>query len=145
MATGTAEEELREALYTKLRDDATLLSLLGPDPDAGTKARVYDEPPDNAALPYIVIGDAVASRFNTFGVTGREFLIDIHCYSAHRGYQEVNQVLGRVEAMLDHQHANLTVTGYTVARCMMDDTNTMREPPLVRHGIARYRINLQEA
>ena len=145
MATGTSHEELYEALWLKLSDDATLLGLTGPHPSAASKARVYDEPPTNAAMPYIVLDLPTATPFNTFGVTGREWLVDVHVYSGHKGAQEAGQILARVEALLDHQHAALTVTGYTVARCALEDVNHLRESPLIRHGAARYRVTLQEA
>ena len=145
MSTGTSHEELAEALWLKLGADATMLTLTGAHPDDAAKARVYDEPPANAAMPYVVVDLPTATPFNTFGVTGREFLVDVHAYSAHLGAQEVQQILARVEVLLDHQHASLTVTGYTVARLALDDVNHLREGARIRHSVARYRVNLQEA
>lgn len=145
MSLGTATEKLAEALWSRLSDDATLLTLTGAHPDNGAKARVYDEPPDNPTMPYVVLDMATSEPFNTFGKTGREFLVDVHCYSEARGSQEVQQILARVEVLLNDQHAAFTVTGHTLARIALDDMNLLREPPRLRHGIARYRVTVQEA
>jgi hypothetical protein len=148
---GTSQEKLHEAVYTRLRDDATLLALTGADPDAGTKARVYDEPPDNAAMPYIVVDVPTGTPFNTFSKTGRVWLVDVHVHSSYRGSQEVQQIAARVDALLaDCEQANhaagaLTVTGHTVADFAFDDLNMLRHSPILREAVLRYRVTLQES
>ena len=144
MSLGTSNEKLHEALWVLLRDDSTLLSLLGAHPDNAAYARVYDEPPTNAAMPYVVLEIPTGTPFDTFQKTGREWLVDIHVFSGYKGQQECNQVLARVDVLLDYP-ASLTVTGHTVARCALDEVNNLRESPLIRHSVARYKVTLQEA
>ena len=54
----TAAVALRAAIHDALAADGALTALLG-----GPK--IYDEPPNGAAFPYVTLGDARVSDFST--------------------------------------------------------------------------------
>lgn len=133
------------AILTLLWTDATLRTLTGNHPDDATKARVYDEPPEGAAYPYVVIGEAIERQNNRMGgKVGRSLDVFVHAYSEKRGNLEAQNLLDRVDALLDN-YLSLSVTGYTTELLNFEDSQVIREArpgtPL-RHGIARYRLDL---
>lgn len=118
------------ALYQKLSGDSTLVGLV---------TGVYDNVPEDAVYPYVVIGEVNATPDNAHGLFGRELLATIHVWSNYRGFREALQITEQIVTLLDHQP--LAVTGHRVVSVRHDRTFTLREfDPEVRHVPVRMRI-----
>lgn len=142
---GLAQEKLQEALFALLKADATLLALTGPHPVNGTLARVYDEPIEGAAFPYIHFGQFSERPNNRFGnKKGSEIYYELHAWSEHKGTSEVQQLLSRVDALLDNNRT-LVVTGYDVELHDRDRVDAAGREGTLRHGVASFRILLLES
>lgn len=144
---GSAFAAVQAAVHSRLWADATLLGLTGTHATEAGKARVYDEPPENAALPYVVIGDAVENHDNRMGgKVGRVVDFFVHVWSDYRGNKEAQDIESRVDALLDN-YTDLSVSGYTVNLLSFQDRNLNRygtaSRPL-RESISRYRIDILE-
>lgn len=144
MATSAAQA----AIFTRLSGDATLKGLTGNHPDDATKARVYDEPPEGSAFPYVVIGEAVERQNNRMGgKVGRSMDVFVHVWTEKRGFDEVQDIADRVDELLDN-YLSLSVTGYATELLNFEDMQllkTARGGTPLRQGIARYRLDLVES
>lgn len=100
-----AQWELQRAVYQALGADAALKTEIG-DP-----ARIFDDPPQDAAFPYLTIGEARAK--NWAGVEGGlEHDIRLHVFSRYAGRREVKRIMGAVyDALHD---ASLTLAGHAL-------------------------------
>ena len=98
-----AQWELQRAIFSALKVDAGLKAEIG-DP-----ARIYDDPPEDAAFPYLTIGEARARDWP--GVDGGlEHEVRLHAFSRYAGRREVKRIMS---AAYDALHeASLTLTGH---------------------------------
>lgn len=91
----TSVVSLRTAILGALRADAPLAALLG-----GTK--IYDEPPRDAALPYVTLGENVVSDGSTSTESSDEHALTLHVWSHQGGHREAHLIAGAVlEALAD--------------------------------------------
>lgn len=121
---------IQEAVYGVLAADAAL---------GGLVSGVFDEVPETAAYPYVVIGEALEQPDNRHGTFGRQTVITLHVWSKSRGFAEGNAIASRVVALLDHQP--LTVVGRHHVVTRYEFSQTLRDPePHVRHIPIRFRI-----
>ena len=138
-------DALQTALFTRLATDSTLRTLTGNHPDDATKARVYDEPPEGAAFPYVVIGEIVERQDNRMGgKVGRQCDVFVYAYTAKRGFKEAASLLDRVDALLD-DYTSLSVTGYTVGLLNFMESQYFKEPRVgtpLRYGVSTYQVDL---
>lgn len=104
---------------------------------------VYDEV--LGAAPYVTIGEAWTTPFDTHSRTGFTADFDIDVWSRHRGYSEANRIASDVIAVVHHQW--LTVPGWTSpTRMRVLRTQAMRDPDPdtdVRHVAIACRCWLQ--
>ena len=124
---------VQTAIHARLTGDATLMATL----DA-----VHDQVPENAAFPYLTIGEDTASDFGTKTEQGQSLTLSLHAWSRAHGRRQVKDILARVHALL-HEQA-LTVAGFTHVMTRFEFTQTFRDPDgLTQHGVARYRVVVQ--
>lgn len=104
MADGPALA-VQEALVARLRADAGVVALVG--------ARVYDEPPEAVAFPYIRLGTVDLAPLRLSGpCTDEDIILSIECHSRPvAGRVEVSRMADAVRRALDG--VSLSVTGYT--------------------------------
>jgi hypothetical protein len=142
-----ASAAVQAAVFTLLSADATLRGLTGTHPDNVLLARVYDEPPEGAAFPYVVIGNVVERANNRMGgKVGRTLDLFVEAWSEVRHWNEVNGLTSRVDDLLDNV-LTLAVTGYTVELLnLLECTNvkTSRSGTPLRQGIAHFQIDVVE-
>ena len=69
-----ASAALRAAVHTALTADAALIAALG-----GPK--IYDEPPREAAFPYVTLGETRLADFSAGGDAGLEHQLTLHAWS----------------------------------------------------------------
>jgi hypothetical protein len=129
----TAALPLQRAIYARLAGDEDLTALVG----------VYDEVPEGAAYPYVVLGDTVETPDEEHGRGGLVVMHTLHIWSKYRGFTEALNILGHVNRLLHRQP--LTVAGFTDVSIAHDYSATLRDPdPQIRHVPARYRAWLTE-
>ncbi len=111
---------IQTAVYGVLSADATIATLsLTKDPrtNALTTVSVYNDIPDGATYPHVLISRATERPWHTFGGPttgiGWKDVIRIHIYSRYQGDEESTNILERAVALLNFQ--TLSVSGYTSA------------------------------
>jgi hypothetical protein len=125
---------IQAALYGALTGDSTLMGLV---------TGIYDWVPEGTATPYVVIGETIATPRNAHDRFGRRSVTTIHVWSTHHGFSEINTILSRITAVLDHQP--LTVTGHDAVMVHHEFTQTLNDPdPEIRHGVIRFAITTEE-
>jgi hypothetical protein len=90
----TAAVALRAAIHDALVADGPLTALLsGPN--------VYDEPPRDAAFPYVTLGEARVTDWSTGTDRGEEHQLTLHAWSRQGGHKEAHLVAGALLQALD--------------------------------------------
>lgn len=148
----SAELELQQAIFNLLRTDAPLRALLAPNPYSGSPSEpaIYDtapqadEPEEQSAFPYVVLGEDTAVEFDTDDVDGHEHTVTLHVFDRREGRRRAKQVIG---ALYDALHnAALSVSGHDAVFCFFDFSGAVPDPePLTQHEVIRFRIVTQEA
>ena len=115
------------------------------DPDLG--AAVYDFVDESGAAswPYITIGEGIETPANRHDSIGRETTLYLHVWSRYRGFAEADAVAKRVNALLDHRPAELSVEGQRVVSIRFEFSQNLRDPdPRIRHVAIRFRIRTEQ-
>lgn len=71
------------ALYAALKNNAALAAVI---------TGIYDMPPDNAASPYIQVGDTQEVSDDLLNNTGAEITTTLHIWSRYAGRKEILQI-----------------------------------------------------
>ena len=108
MSTQTSLSEVQTAIYSKLTGDTTLMAMLA-TPLMGTYAVFgFGNVPENQPFPYITVGDAMEKPLNAFGTRGYVTMVKVHIWdSQFGGYQKAQQILARLNFLLDQQPMTL--------------------------------------
>lgn len=128
---------LRAAIHDALNNDDPLVSMLG-------GAKIYDEPPREAALPYVTLGEAVVSDRSTSTEDGDEHALTLHVWSRQGGHREAHLISGAVlQALID---APLTPEGQHLANLRFVVADIRREADgRTYHGVVRLRAVTEPA
>ena len=107
MADGPALK-LQKALVRALRGSEEVAAIVGD--------RVYDQPPDGAALPYVRIGgiEPRPVRATTSRAVGLTYSVEAHSRPHGSGRVQATQITEAVRAVLDEQEGTLTAPGFDV-------------------------------
>jgi hypothetical protein len=128
---------LRAAIRGALAADAPLAALLG-------GAKIYDEPPRDAALPYVTLGEDVIADGSTATEPGDEHALTLHVWSRQGGHKEAHGIAGAVLAAL--VDAPLALDGHHLANLRFLVADVRREPDgRTYHGIVRLRAVTEPA
>lgn len=109
MAIQTALWPLQQAIFKRL------------DSDTAIKAKitgVYDYVPQDAELPYVVIGNPIANPFETKTSYGENIPWTLHCYSDYPGKKETIDILNLMVRALTKEP--WTVEGFKVNRFQIE-------------------------
>jgi hypothetical protein len=122
---------LRAAIHGALKNDGPLAAMLG-------GAKIYDEPPREAALPYVTLGEAVVSDRSTATEAGDEHALTLHIWSRQGGHREAHLISGALlHALID---APLAPEGQHLANLRFVAADIRREADgRTYHGIVRLR------
>lgn len=130
------ETVTQQAIFTALNGNIT--------------ATVYDDVPilpngqPLTNFPYVVIGNDTFVPWDTDDTVGGEMTITLHIWSRAAGFKECKAIMGEIYAIL--HRAQLTVTGYNLVDCLCEFSETMTDADgETRHGVARYRLTIQDA
>lgn len=130
----TAILALQGAIYNQLINNAALMAKV---------TGVFDDVPDGQTKPYVVLGDDTVNPFLTFGRDGEDFTHTLHIYSDYPGKKEVKEIMNLVlQAMTD---TPLTMSGFSVVGTECEFmTDSVEQDGILRHGVMRFRIKVQE-
>jgi hypothetical protein len=122
---------LRAAIRSALAAYSPLVSLLGGE-------KIYDEPPRDAVLPYVTLGQDVISDGSTSTEQGDEHALTLHVWSRQGGHKEAHVLAGALlEALID---APLVLDGHHLSNLRFVVADVRRESDgRTYHGIVRLR------
>ncbi|MDO9414025.1 MAG: DUF3168 domain-containing protein [Pseudolabrys sp.] len=122
---------LRAAVHSALAANSTLTSVLG-----GPK--IYDEPPKQAAFPYVTLGEARIADFSTGTESGAEHQLTLHAWSRQGGHKEAHVIAGALLQALDD--APLTLSGHSLINLRFAVADVRREADgRTYHALVRFR------
>ncbi|WP_322516457.1 DUF3168 domain-containing protein [Rhodopseudomonas palustris] len=127
----TAPVALRAAIHQALSSNSGLLAALG-------GARVYDEPPRDAALPYVTLGEARISDASADDSPMQEHQLTLHAWSRQGGHREAHVITGALLQALDD--APLQPAGHRLVNLRFALADIRREPDgRTYHALVRFR------
>jgi hypothetical protein len=127
----SANSALRAAVHDALAADTALYAVLG-------GARVYDEPPRGALLPYVSIGEARLTDASVDDGPTQKHQITLHARSRQGGQSEAHVIAGVVLQALDD--APLTLDGYRLVNLHFAVADIRRESDgRTYHAQVRFR------
>ena len=121
---------LQSTIYSTLNNDNTLTNTLG--------AGVYDEVLENAAYPFVALGEETAVDYSTKDLNGGEFTINIHVWSQYKGAKQTKEIMDRIHDLL--HDSSLSVSGFNLINLRFEFSDILRDPDgVTRHGVMRFR------
>jgi hypothetical protein len=132
-----AHVALRSAIHDALVADTALAAALG-------GAKVYDEPPRNAAFPYVTLGDARVTDASADGGPTQEHQLTLHAWSRQGGHKEAHVITGALLAALDD--APLAPNGHRLVNLRFTIADIRREADgRTYHALVRFRAVTEPA
>lgn len=127
----SAHVALRTAIHDALIADDGLAAALG-------GARVYDEPPRNAAFPYVTLGDARIVDASVDDGPTQEHILTLHAWSRQGGHKEAHIITGALLQALDD--APLSPEGVRLVNLRFAIADIRREADgRTYHALVRFR------
>lgn len=127
----SASVALRASVHAALSASAPLAALLG-------GARIYDEPPNNAAFPYVTLGEARIADYSSDGVKSEEHQLVLHVWSRQGGHREAHLIAGALLQVLDD--AELPLGGHRLINLCFSLADIRREADgRTYHALVRFR------
>jgi hypothetical protein len=109
---------LRAAVHAALTADPALVAALG-----GPK--IYDEPPREAALPYVTLGEMRMADFSAGNERSLEHQLTLHAWSRQGGHREAHVIAGALLQALDD--APLAVAGHHLVNLRFSTADVRRD------------------
>jgi hypothetical protein len=98
--------------------------------------KIYDEPPRDAALPYVTFGEDVIGDASTATEEGDEHALTLHVWSRQGGHREAHVIAGAVLEALSE--APLALDGHRLANLRFIVADIRREGDgRTYHGVVR--------
>lgn len=131
----SAAEDLQRSLYQLLRTHAPLVSLLG-------SARIYDDVPQRAELPYVTFGQGLVRDWSTGTEEGSEHIVTLHVWSRVPGRKQVYQIIDVLRGLLHEQAPVLAEHRIVNLRHELSEARRDSDGEIY-HGIVRLRIVME--
>lgn len=130
------EIAVQQAIHDQLAGNAPLMALV---------TGIYDEiQQDNSAFPYVQIGEAQHTEFDTDTTIGELVTATIHVWSRTPGKRETKAIQGAIFDALNR--ASLTATGFSFITCERLSSETFKDADgITRHGVQQFKIILETA
>lgn len=126
-----ASVALRAAIHHALITDTALLAALG-------GPRIYDEPPREAAFPFVTLGEARISDVSADDAPTQEHQLTLHAWSRQGGHKEAHLITGALLQALDD--APLAPSGHRLVNLRFALADIRREPDgRTYHALVRFR------
>ncbi len=126
-----ASTALRAAIHDALIADSAVIAALG-------GAKIYDEPPRNAAFPYVTLGDARVLDASADLAPMQEHQLTLHAWSRQGGHKEAHIIAGALLSALDD--APLSPAGHRLVNLRFAVADIRREADgRTYHALLRFR------
>jgi hypothetical protein len=133
----TAPGDLMQALFLRLKTDASLSALLG-------GAGLLEQASEKAAFPHVTYGCTSAFDLDTGADNDGDQLITLHVWSKAQGEAETRLIMDSIKARLDGAALSIGPRGQT--RLSLEFAEARYDEDLaVHHGLLRFRALTQEA
>lgn len=132
----TAPGDLLQALFQRLKSDASLSALLG-------GAGLVEQATDKAAFPYVTCGRTSAFDWDTGADNDADQLVTLHVWSKAHGEAETRDIMDSIKARL--ADAVLVIGPHGQTRLSLEFAEARYDEDLaVHHGLLRFRAITQE-
>jgi len=115
--SSTALSRLQSALYARLSSDGVLMGMV---------SMIYDNVPDGASYPLLVIGDGQQRNIASDSAVGDNCQLTIHSYSKKAGRKETLAILDRIYGLLHYD--SLTLSAGEVLHLKVASAETDHQP-----------------
>lgn len=132
----TAAGDLQQALFLRLKSDASLSALLG-------GAGLLERATDNAAFPYVTCGQTSGFDWDSGAEDNSDQLITFHIWSKTHEEAETRAIMNAINARLDGAVLVIGPRGQTRLSLEFSEAR-YDEELLVHHGLLRFRALTQE-
>ncbi len=123
--------DLQKATYQALKADSALTSLLGAN-------WLYDDVPQDAEFPYVVIDQMRLNDWSTGSERGSEHILMLHIWSRYRGKREIHEIADAIRVALDD--VELTLDDNRLINLTHQYSDLKRdEDGETWHGVMRFR------
>ena len=125
------ETTIQGAIIAKLKASTALVS--------AAAGGIYDSVPQNAAYPFVVVGEDRHTDESTDTGIRRRVRVQIDTWSRFRGREEVKNLQYLIELALNR--ATLSLTGYEfIGMHFMSSDSFVDIDELTRHGVQEFEI-----
>ena len=123
--------DLQKAAYAALIANAPLIALLG-------GGRIYDDVPQDAAFPYVVLDQMRLNDWSTGTERGSEHILMLHVWSRYDGKREAYEIADAIREVLDD--AELTLDDNRLINLSHQFSDLKRDTDgETYHGVMRFR------
>lgn len=106
--------DLQIAIIAQLNASSALVALVGD--------RIYDQPPDNAALPYVRLGRMDLRPFRDTVARDHDVIFSIEAHSPPSGGRaQAGVISSLVDRILDGSEVRMAVSGHSLDWCLFDN------------------------
>jgi hypothetical protein len=124
---------LQKALYQQLTDDAPLMALI---------TDVYDNVPENAGFPYVIIGDMAGADWSSKTTCGMDFSVNIYVFSREGGRKETSEIMEHVYQLLHEADLDVEDQALVMLR-FVSSVITRESDGRTCRGMLRFKALLQ--
>jgi len=112
--------------------------------EAHTGYTIYDENPQNAPYPYVVMGEITAKDWSDKLEDGMEVYSTIHVWSRYHGRKEADEMADRILQALSSSAISVG-SNFRTALDRLDDYSLIVDMDgKTRHGILRFKYLIEE-
>lgn len=130
----TGAVAIQKAVYDALSADVTLAAKI---------SGVFDFVPAPTVFPYVSIGEATVTPFDSETFNGTDNDLYVHTWTQGAGRKLAKEIMDDIYRIL--HNANLVITGFCAVLCRFTFMETMIDPDgQSYHGIQRFRLIITE-
>lgn len=129
-------QKLQEAVFSLLSSDGLLAAKL---------TGVYDQPVENAAYPYLEMGETSLRSADVKDRFGEDIEFEVLVWSADPGQMEVKELMADIDALL--HDGDLAVSGFDLIQIRRQNANIVRQygsAGVLYRGRLRYVARIYE-
>jgi len=105
-------------------------------------AAIFDDVPQDADFPYVVIGEDTGLPWDDDVDTGIEGTLMIHSWGRAAGRREIKLIQNEIYNAL-HRNSFFTDSGRAI-ECVCEMADSFMDPDgITRHGVQRFRMIMQ--
>ena len=128
---GLVLNPLQARLYDILSSDAALGALVG---------GIYDNPPDDVDMPYVLIGDDSMGEFTGHTFDGFDGTVTFHVWAEGQQRKICKDIMDRLYRILQNKDLFIPDFKTVCFYCILSETLVEPEDNRTYHGIQRYRL-----